>query len=57
MLFRSGFIAHLVVAVVVTLLTKEPSEEVREEFDRAAKLAHMAAEDEDLDFEEAAEKI
>ena len=52
-----GFIAHLVVAVVVTLLTKEPAAEVQEEFDRAAKLAHMAAEDEDLDFEEAADKI
>ena len=52
-----GFIAHLVVAVVVTLLTKEPSEEVREEFDRAAKLSKMAAEDENLDFQEAADKI
>ena len=52
-----GFIAHLIVAVIVTLMTKEPAAEVQEEFDRAAKLAHMAAEDEDLDFEEAADKV
>ena len=38
-------------------MTKEPAAEVQEEFDRAAKLAHMAAEDEDLDFEEAADKV
>ena len=52
-----GFIAHVIVAVIVTLMTKEPAAEVQEEFDRAAKLAHMAAEDEDLDFEEAADKV
>ena len=52
-----GFIAHIIVAVVVTLMTKEPAAEVQEEFDRAAKLAHLAAEDENLDFEEAADKI
>lgn len=52
-----GFIAHLIVSVAVTLMTDEPSEEVKEEFDRASKLSRIAAEDEDLSFEEAADKI
>jgi len=52
-----GFFSHLIVTIVVSLMTKAPSAEVQEEFDRAAKLASIAAQDEDVDFEEAAEKL
>ncbi|MFH0411787.1 sodium/proline symporter PutP [Corynebacterium sp. L4756] len=52
-----GFFSALIVTVVVSLMTKEPSEEVKEEFDRAAKLASIAAKDENIDFEEAADKV
>src|SRR5699024_9590889 len=52
-----GFFSHLIVTIVVSLMTKTPSAEVQEEFDRAAMLASIAAQDEDVDYEEAAEKL
>ncbi|MDY3126628.1 MAG: sodium/proline symporter PutP [Corynebacterium sp.] len=52
-----GFIAHIIVAVAVTLATKEPSAEVQAEFDKAAKLDSIAAQNEDIEFEQAAEKL
>ena len=42
--------------VVVTLATKEPSTEIQEEFDKAAKLDTVASDD-DLDFTQAANKL
>ena len=52
-----GFLAALVAAVVVSLATKQPSDEVVEEFEQAAKLSKLAAKDGDVDFEKAAQKV
>ena len=52
-----GFATSLVLTVAVSLLTREPSAEVREEFDKATTLARATAKDTHLDFEEAAEEL
>ncbi|WP_312713728.1 sodium/proline symporter PutP [Corynebacterium flavescens] len=52
-----GFLAALVAAVVVSLATKQPSNEVVQEFEQAAKLSKLAAKDADVDFEKAAQKV
>lgn len=52
-----GFAASLAAAFLVSLATKQPDQEVVEEFDKAAKLSKLAAKDSDVDFEEAAHKV
>jgi len=52
-----GFFLALIVAVIVTKLTKEPAPEVVSEFEEATKLAKLVENDSSLDFEEAAEKV
>ena len=52
-----GFFLALIVAVIVTKLTKEPAPEVVSEFEEATKLAKLVEKDSSLDFEEAAEKV
>ena len=52
-----GFFLALIVAVVVSKLTKEPKPEVVAEFEESTKLAKLVENDSNLDFEEAAEKV
>ena len=52
-----GFFAALIVTVVVSRLTGEPNEKVVQEFEEASRLAKLVEENDDLDFEEAAEKV
>ena len=52
-----GFAASLLVTVAVTLMTKPPHAEVAAEFEKAEKLAKLSAKDENIDFEDAAEKV
>ncbi|MDO5031979.1 sodium/proline symporter PutP [Corynebacterium sp.] len=52
-----GFALSLAVTVIVSLLTKAPSEEVAKEFEEATRLAHLVEDDKDIDFEEAADKV
>lgn len=51
-----GFIASTVALVLVTLATKAPSEEIQQEFDKAAKLDNLADAG-GLDFDQAASKV
>lgn len=43
--------------VVVSLLTKEPSEEILNEFETAKDLAAAVESNEDVDFADAAQKL
>ena len=52
-----GFFLALIVAVIVSKLTKEPKPEVVAEFEESTKLAKLVENDSNLDFEEAAEKV
>lgn len=52
-----GFIVALATIVIVSLMTKQPSEQVRIEFDQAAKLSNAVKVDTDVDFEEQAQRI
>ena len=52
-----GFISALLVSVGVSLATKAPDEKVIQEFEEATRLAKLVEENDDLDFEEAAEKV
>lgn len=52
-----GFFSALIVTVLVTLATKQPDQEVLDEFEEAEKLAKLVEKDDSLDFEEAAEKV
>ena len=52
-----GFISALLVTVGVSLATKAPDEKVTQEFEEASRLAKLVEENDDLDFEEAAEKV
>ena len=52
-----GFFSALIVTILVTLATKQPDQEVLDEFEEAEKLAKLVEKDDSLDFEEAAEKV
>ncbi|AWB82140.1 sodium/proline symporter PutP [Corynebacterium yudongzhengii] len=52
-----GVIVSTILMVVVSLMTKEPDERVRIEFDQAAKLSNAVKVDENIDFSEEAERI
>lgn len=52
-----GFLSALVALVVVSLMTKEPEEAVRIEFDKARRLSNAASVDEDVDFHTEAQRI
>ena len=47
----------LLVAVGVSLATKAPDEKVTQEFEEASRLAKLVENNENLDFEEAAEQV
>ena len=52
-----GVAANVIVMIIVTLATKEPSREITETFDKAIALSKAAAADPEKDFDEAAEDI
>lgn len=52
-----GFIAAAVVMVVVTLATKEPQQEILDEFETARKLSKVVESKEGIDFHQAAKEI
>ena len=52
-----GFLSALLVAVGVSLATKAPDEKVTQEFEEASRLAKLVENNENLDFEEAAEQV
>lgn len=52
-----GFAASVIVLVLVTLATKEPETKVKKQFDQASKLTDIATENEDVDFDEAAQEV
>ncbi|AIK84845.1 proline:sodium symporter PutP [Corynebacterium glutamicum] len=52
-----GFALATIVMVVVSLLTKEPSEEILNEFETAKDLAAAVESNEDVDFADAAKKL
>lgn len=52
-----GFLLSAIVIYVVSISTREPDAKVKEEFDNATKLSQLVDENENLDFEEAAEKV
>lgn len=52
-----GFALATIVMVVVSLLTKEPSEEILNEFETAKDLAAAVESNEDVDFADAAQKL
>lgn len=52
-----GFLVASILLVVVSLMTKQPDEQVRIEFDQAAKLSNAVSVDENVDFEAEAKRI
>ena len=53
-----GFFSAVVVMIVVSLLTPEPSQEIVDEFDKARRLSTaVSVSDDDVDFEQEAQRI